>query len=121
MRVRHLVASLLLLVVAQYSALATNSYSFFGNDKKQTNDILASHHHADDGQARYRGVPAAPNESRLSPVILVPGDGGSRIEAKLDKKDVAHHYCERKSDDWFDLWVNLSLLVPFAIDCWVEK
>jgi lysophospholipase-3 len=63
----------------------------------------------------------APNESRLSPVILVPGDGGSRLEAKLDKKDVAHHYCERKSDDWFDLWVNLSLLVPFAIDCWVEK
>lgn len=57
----------------------------------------------------------------LNPVILVPGDGGSRLQAKLDRRDVAHHYCERKSNDWFDLWLNLSLLVPFAIDCWVEK
>lgn len=119
MRVRYLVASLLLAVVAQYSVQATNSYSLFGNDKKQTNDILAAHH-TDYGQT-HSSTPGAPNESRLSPVILVPGDGGSRIEAKLDRKDVAHHYCERKSDDWFDLWVNLSLLVPFAIDCWVEK
>lgn len=57
----------------------------------------------------------------LNPVILVPGDGGSRLQAKLDRKEVSHHYCERKSSDWFDLWLNLSLLVPFAIDCWIEK
>uniref|UniRef100_A0A6G1SFT1 Group XV phospholipase A2 n=1 Tax=Aceria tosichella TaxID=561515 RepID=A0A6G1SFT1_9ACAR len=104
MQTRHLLA-ILLLVVAQYSVQVVYSVSTLKNIKQQTNDILASHH----------------DESRLSPVILVPGDGGSRLEAKLDKKDVAHHYCERKSDDWFDLWVNLSLLVPFAIDCWVEN
>lgn len=59
--------------------------------------------------------------NQLSPVILMPGDGGSRLQAKLDRQDVAHHYCERKSSDWFDLWLNLSLLVPFALDCWVDK
>lgn len=59
--------------------------------------------------------------SGLSPIILLPGDGGSRLQAKLDRQDVAHHYCERKSNNWFDLWLNLSLLVPFALDCWVDK
>lgn len=57
----------------------------------------------------------------LNPIILIPGDGGSRIQAKLDRQKAAHVYCERKSNDWFDLWLNLSLLVPFALDCWVEK
>lgn len=57
----------------------------------------------------------------LNPIILIPGDGGSRIQAKLDRQKAAHVYCERKTNDWFDLWLNLSLLVPFALDCWVEK
>lgn len=61
------------------------------------------------------------NSDRLSPVILLPGDGGSRLQARLNRRDVAHHYCERKTNDWFDLWLNLSLLVPFALDCWVDK
>lgn len=59
--------------------------------------------------------------SQLSPVILVPGDGGSRLEAKLDRYSVAHKYCERRSSDWFDLWLSLSSLVPFALDCWSDK
>lgn len=57
----------------------------------------------------------------LSPVILLPGDGGSMLQAKLNRADVLHQYCARKSNDWFDLWLNLSLLVPFALDCWVDK
>lgn len=59
--------------------------------------------------------------SKLSPIILLPGDGGSRLQAKLDRQDVSHHYCERRTNNWFDLWLNLSLLVPFALDCWVDK
>lgn len=61
------------------------------------------------------------HDEQLTPVILLPGDGGSRLQAKLNRTTVEHHYCERHSADWFDLWVNLSLLVPFAVDCWVDK
>lgn len=59
--------------------------------------------------------------TRLSPVIMLPGDGGSRLQAKLDRLNVTHKYCERKTNDWFDLWLNLSLLVPFAFDCWLDN
>lgn len=72
------------------------------------------------GLMRPSSSPPNGNDA-LSPVVLMPGDGGSRLEAKLNRQDVAHHYCERKSNDWFDLWLNLSLLVPFALDCWIEK
>lgn len=78
-----------------------------------TNDITHANHE-DSYESQVYG-------NNLNPIILIPGDGGSRLQAKLDRQDVVHHYCERKSNDWFDLWLNLSLLVPFAIDCWVEK
>lgn len=60
-------------------------------------------------------------ENQLTPVILLPGDGGSRLQAKLNRRDVLHHYCERNSKDWFDLYLSLSNLVPFALDCWLDK
>lgn len=50
----------------------------------------------------------------------MPGDGGSQIEAKLNKDDVPHYFCDR-STDFFSLWLNLELLVPFVIDCWVDN
>lgn len=119
MNIRYLLAVLLALL-AHYSVEGLNLYSIFGgnsNSKTSTNDILAANH----GDVKSSTSAQAKTSDRLSPVILMPGDGGSRLEAKLDRKDVVHHYCERKSDDWFDLWVNLSLLVPFAIDCWIEN
>ncbi|KFM83613.1 Group XV phospholipase A2, partial [Stegodyphus mimosarum] len=36
-------------------------------------------------------------DDRLSPVILVPGDGGSQLEAKLDKPEIVHYFCNRKT------------------------
>ena len=51
----------------------------------------------------------------------MPGDGGSQIDAKLDKAEVPHYFCDKKTDDYFNLWLNLALLVPFVIDCWVDN
>lgn len=52
-------------------------------------------------------------------LISVPGDGGSQIEAKVDKPTVIHYICTKKTDYWFDLWLNMELLAPIVIDCWV--
>ena len=51
---------------------------------------------------------------------LVPGDGGSRIEARLNKTWVPHYFCYKKSD-WFELWLNVHYLAPEAIDCWADN
>lgn len=71
--------------------------------------------------AQTAAVAVGKPENQLTPVILLPGDGGSRLQAKLNRRDVLHHYCERKSSDWFDLYLSLSNLVPFALDCWLDK
>lgn len=55
------------------------------------------------------------------PLILVPGDGGSQLEAKLNKTETVHYFCERRTNDYFDLWVNLELMVPYVLDCWVDN
>ncbi|XP_028168991.1 group XV phospholipase A2-like [Ostrinia furnacalis] len=57
----------------------------------------------------------------LSPVILIPGDGGSQLEAKLNKSSVVHYICAKTSTDYFNIWLNLELLVPFVIDCFVDN
>ncbi|OQV19903.1 Group XV phospholipase A2 [Hypsibius exemplaris] len=58
---------------------------------------------------------------RLSPVIMLPGDGGSQLQARLNKPSVPHYFCVQKTADWFDLWLNVELLLPYVIDCWVDN
>ena len=58
------------------------------------------------------------NENFLHPIILVPGDGGSRIEAKLNKPKTVSVLCKQKTEDYFTLWLNGWDLLPKAIDCW---
>ncbi|XP_053555507.1 phospholipase A2 group XV [Bombina bombina] len=55
------------------------------------------------------------------PVVLVPGDLGNQIEAKLDKPSVVHYMCSKKTDYYFTLWLNLELLLPLVIDCWIDN
>ncbi|XP_029837760.2 phospholipase A2 group XV [Ixodes scapularis] len=55
------------------------------------------------------------------PIIFVPGDGGSQVQAKLNKTYAVHYLCEKKTLDFFDLWVNLELMVPYVLDCWVDN
>lgn len=52
--------------------------------------------------------------------LLVPGDGGSQLEAKLNKSDIVHYICQKTTADYFSLWLNIELLVPIVIDCWVR-
>ncbi|XP_011703394.1 PREDICTED: group XV phospholipase A2-like [Wasmannia auropunctata] len=58
---------------------------------------------------------------QISPVILVPGDGGSQVNAKINKSSVVHYICAKISDDYFNLWLNMELLVPVVIDCFIDN
>lgn len=64
--------------------------------------------------------PAFPAGSR-PPVVLVPGDMGNQLEAKLDKPSVVHYVCSKRTDHYFTLWLNLELLLPVIIDCWIDN
>ncbi|TSQ92628.1 Group XV phospholipase A2 [Bagarius yarrelli] len=59
--------------------------------------------------------------SNRPPVVLIPGDLGNQLEAKLDKPSVVHYICYKKTDQYFTLWLNLDLLLPVAIDCWIDN
>lgn len=61
------------------------------------------------------------SESLLMLLIAVPGDLGNQLEARLDKPTVVHYICYKKTDTYFTLWLNLELLVPVAIDCWIDN
>ncbi|XP_022160151.1 group XV phospholipase A2-like isoform X1 [Myzus persicae] len=64
---------------------------------------------------------AATSASARYPVVLVPGDGGSRIDAKLNKPSVVHYLCDKKTSDYSNIWLNLELLVPYVIDCLIDN
>ncbi len=53
-------------------------------------------------------------------MLTFSGDGGSKLEAKLDKPNTVHFYCDKKSD-WFLLWLRLPSLVPGLVDCWADN
>ena len=54
------------------------------------------------------------------PIVFIPGDGGSQVEARLNKTNVVHYLCAKKSD-WYDLWLNIEQMVPEIIDCWADN
>ena len=62
-----------------------------------------------------------------SPVIIVPGLGGSQIEARLEHKNFPMSFsrmlCSRDSrQSWFALWLNLEPFVtPGRFDCWADN
>ncbi|XP_070506922.1 lysosomal phospholipase A and acyltransferase-like isoform X2 [Chironomus tepperi] len=57
----------------------------------------------------------------LSPVIFVPGDGGSQVDVKLNKPSTVHIFCTKTTKDYFNVWLNLELLAPLIIDCWTDN
>ncbi|CAC5396696.1 LYPLA3 [Mytilus coruscus] len=56
----------------------------------------------------------------LNPVILVPGDGGSQIEAKLNKT-TANPFCYFHTEGYYNLWVNQEELFPHTITCFTDN
>lgn len=51
----------------------------------------------------------------------MPGDGGNQIYAKLNKTSAIHYFCQLKTSDFFELWLNLEEITPYVIDCLVEN
>lgn len=74
-------------------------------------------------------APAATNElsnnlvggEQASPIILVPGYGGSRLEAKWKKDQAKHYFCQTHQPDWTNIWIDIKLLMPYMIDCLIEN
>lgn len=53
-------------------------------------------------------------------LILVPGDAGSQVEAKLDKHCVVNELCDQKTNRFGNIWLNLEYLGAVIIDCLVS-
>lgn len=53
-------------------------------------------------------------------LVLVPGDGGSQIEAKLNRSKVPHTWCVKQSD-WFEIWLNLEQMAPLVVECTMDN
>jgi hypothetical protein len=62
---------------------------------------------------------AAPAEIPY-PVILFPGLAGSQMDARLNRNQTSHWWCQKKSD-WYRIWENVQSLMPFAIKCFVDN
>ncbi|XP_052822895.1 phospholipase A2 group XV [Octopus bimaculoides] len=56
----------------------------------------------------------------INPVILVPGDGGSQISAKLNKSLSPFVYCETKTNYYYTLWLDLTQ-ITIAQCCFVDN
>ncbi|CAD5207352.1 unnamed protein product [Bursaphelenchus okinawaensis] len=69
----------------------------------------------------YKRQPGDPKRAS-NPIILIPGDGGSQLEANLTgKPSVVHYLCDSKTADYFDLWLDLSSFAPIKVDCWADN
>ncbi|KAG5839775.1 hypothetical protein ANANG_G00208540 [Anguilla anguilla] len=55
------------------------------------------------------------------PVIIVPGNLGNRLEAKIDKPALVHWLCYKKTEDYFPLWIDLNMFMPIGLDCWIDN
>ena len=55
------------------------------------------------------------------PFIFVPGDGGNRLYAKLNKNSSPNFLCSKKTDDYYLLWFSIKQILPYFIDCFVDN
>ncbi|CAF0944065.1 unnamed protein product, partial [Didymodactylos carnosus] len=70
---------------------------------------------------RGRGkITAFKSDDIQYPAIFIPGNAGSQIWGKLNRSSVPHLWCSRHSN-WFELWLDVRLLLPEVIDCFVNN
>ncbi|GFX80674.1 phospholipase A2 group XV [Trichonephila clavipes] len=62
-----------------------------------------------------------PKSEKRSPVILIPGDGGNQLEAKLNKPSTVRFFCAKKTTNYYNIWLNPFNLVPLVIQCWTDN
>nr|XP_023697419.1 phosphatidylcholine-sterol acyltransferase isoform X1 [Paramormyrops kingsleyae] len=55
------------------------------------------------------------------PLILVPGNLGNQLEAKVDKPRLVHWMCYKKTDHFFTIWIDLNMFMPVGVDCWIDN
>lgn len=51
--------------------------------------------------------------------LTVPGFGGSKMQAKLNKASAPHWWCSKKTSDYFNVWLGYHPILSF--DCWVDN
>lgn len=56
--------------------------------------------------------------AQLNPVVLLPGLGGSSLDAQIDKNDTPSWYCI-KHWDWFRIWFAIYEIA--AQPCWMDN
>ncbi|MGH0121803.1 UNVERIFIED_CONTAM: hypothetical protein FKN15_068789 [Acipenser sinensis] len=65
--------------------------------------------------------PVGPKSNGTAPLILVPGNLGNQLEARIDKIDLVHWLCYSKTEDFFTIWIDLNMFMPIGIDCWIDN
>jgi lysophospholipase-3 len=55
------------------------------------------------------------------PAIFIPGNGGSQIWARLNRTSPPPHFFCARHSNWFELWLDVRLLLPEVIDCFVDN
>ena len=61
----------------------------------------------------YLFVLALPAALARAPVVLIPGLGGSVIDAELDGAAAPHFWCSTDSD-WYTTWLQLDQVRAWA-------
>lgn len=56
----------------------------------------------------------------LHPIILLPGLGGSRIEARFNKTYAPNILCQRKSN-WYTIWISPFEVLPGYVECFRDN
>jgi len=61
------------------------------------------------------------SSASLSPILLIPGDGGNQLEAKLSKTaDTTPTGCPLSSS-WYRLWLDVWQLRKGKLECWADN